>query len=112
MLLCKWSVLLFGLDFEMSDTQWNHSTLVEHLVPRLAALRIELCPIHMSESYFWKVYFVLLLPRLNKHDALLLSTPQVSSRIFTGYPLLLFYHTEFIIFMKTANNSYATQIAW
>ncbi|KAI7737187.1 hypothetical protein M8C21_009026, partial [Ambrosia artemisiifolia] len=64
-------------DFEMSDTQWNHATLVEHLVPRLAALRIELCPVHMSESYFWKVYFVLLHPRLNKHDADLLSTPQI-----------------------------------
>ncbi|MFS7948929.1 putative BSD domain-containing protein [Helianthus anomalus] len=64
-------------DFEMSDTQWNHATLVEHLVPRLAALRIELCPIHMSESYFWKVYFVLLHPRLSKHDADLLSTPQI-----------------------------------
>ncbi|KAK9065676.1 hypothetical protein SSX86_015077 [Deinandra increscens subsp. villosa] len=64
-------------DFEMSDTQWNHVTLVELLAPRLAALRIELCPIHMSESYFWKVYFVLLHPRLNKHDADLLSTPQI-----------------------------------
>ncbi|KAI3760717.1 hypothetical protein L1987_51116 [Smallanthus sonchifolius] len=64
-------------DFEMSDTQWNHVTLVERLAPRLAALRIELCPIHMSESYFWKVYFVLLHPRLNKHDADLLSTPQI-----------------------------------
>ncbi|GKD32663.1 hypothetical protein Tco_1248172, partial [Tanacetum coccineum] len=41
--------------FEMSDTQWNHVTLVERLPPRLAALRIELCPIHMSESYFWKM---------------------------------------------------------
>ncbi|GJV51797.1 putative reverse transcriptase domain-containing protein [Tanacetum coccineum] len=39
----------------MSDTQWNHVTLVERLPPRLAALRIELCPIHMSESYFWKM---------------------------------------------------------
>ncbi|XP_071714211.1 uncharacterized protein [Rutidosis leptorrhynchoides] len=64
-------------DFEMSDTQWNHVTLVERLAPGLAALRIELCPIHMSESYFWKVYFVLLHPRLNKHDADLLSTPQI-----------------------------------
>ncbi|XP_071711690.1 uncharacterized protein [Rutidosis leptorrhynchoides] len=64
-------------DFEMSDTQWNHATLVERLVPRLAALRIEFCPIHMSESYFWKVYFVLLHSRLNKHDADLLSTPQI-----------------------------------
>ncbi|CAI9303131.1 unnamed protein product [Lactuca saligna] len=64
-------------DFEMSDTQWNHASFVEHVVPRLAALRIELCPIHMSESYFWKVYFVLLHSRLNKHDARLLSTPQI-----------------------------------
>lgn len=64
-------------DFEMSDTQWNHATMVEHLVPRLSALRIELCPIHMSESYFWMVYFVLLHSRLNKRDAHLLSTPQI-----------------------------------
>lgn len=62
----------------MSDTQWNHVTLVERLAPRLAALRIELCSFHMNESYFWKVYFVLLHPRLNKRDADLLSTPQVS----------------------------------
>ncbi|KAL4556505.1 hypothetical protein LXL04_039160 [Taraxacum kok-saghyz] len=64
-------------DFDMSDTQWNHASLVEHLVPRLAALRMELCPTHMSESYYWKVYFVLLHSRLTKHDAHLLSTPQI-----------------------------------
>ncbi|GJZ20579.1 putative BSD domain-containing protein [Tanacetum coccineum] len=76
-LLWMISLRFMKLYFEMSDTQWNHATLVEHLVPRLAALRIEFCPIHMSESYFWKVYFVLLHPRLNKHDADLLSTPQI-----------------------------------
>lgn len=64
-------------DFEMSNTQWNHVRLIEREAPRLAALRIELCPNHMSESYFWKVYFVLLHPRLKKHDADLLSTPQM-----------------------------------
>jgi len=62
----------------MSDAQEEHAAVVERLTPRLAALRIELCPCHMSESYFWKVYFVLLHSRLNKEDAGVLSTPQVS----------------------------------
>lgn len=65
------------LDFDMSDAQQEHAFVIEHLAPRLAALRIELCPCHMSENYFWKVYFVLLHSRLNKQDAETLSTPQV-----------------------------------
>ncbi|KAK8623430.1 hypothetical protein V6N13_118315 [Hibiscus sabdariffa] len=64
-------------DFDMSVSQQDHAMAIEHLAPRLAALRIELCPCHMSDSYFWKVYFVLLHPRLNKKDAELLATPQV-----------------------------------
>ncbi|KAM7516971.1 hypothetical protein LguiA_006554 [Lonicera macranthoides] len=64
-------------DFDMSDAQCKHALAVERLAPRLAALRIELCPAHMSEGYFWKVYFVLLHSRLNKHDDELLSTPQI-----------------------------------
>ncbi|GAB4849114.1 hypothetical protein Ancab_003922 [Ancistrocladus abbreviatus] len=64
-------------DFDMSDTQQEHALAVEHLAPRLAALRIELCPGYMSEGSFWKIYFVLVHPRLSKHDALLLSTPQI-----------------------------------
>ncbi|XP_010248356.1 PREDICTED: uncharacterized protein LOC104591249 [Nelumbo nucifera] len=64
-------------DFEMSDTQQEHALAVERLAPRLAALRIELCPGYISEGFFWKVYFVLLHSRLNKHDAELLSTPQI-----------------------------------
>jgi hypothetical protein len=64
-------------DFEMSDAQCKHAMAVERLAPRLAALRIELCPAHMNEGYFWKVYFVLLHSRLNKHDNELLSTPQI-----------------------------------
>ncbi|KAM2590490.1 hypothetical protein TB2_043019 [Malus domestica] len=51
--------------------------VIEHLAPRFAALRFELCPCHISESYFWKVYFVLLHSRLNKQDAEVLSTPQI-----------------------------------
>ncbi|KAK2660106.1 hypothetical protein Ddye_006639 [Dipteronia dyeriana] len=64
-------------DFDMSDAQKKHAFAIQHFAPRLAALRIELCPCHMSEKYFWKVYFVLLHSRLNKPDAEILSTPQV-----------------------------------
>ncbi|KQK13392.1 hypothetical protein BRADI_1g09847v3 [Brachypodium distachyon] len=67
--------------FDMSDAQQEHALAIEHLAPRLAALRIELCPVHMSEECFWKTYFVLLHPRLSKHDAELLSTPQATSRL-------------------------------
>nr|XP_025684866.1 uncharacterized protein LOC112785628 [Arachis hypogaea] len=65
-------------DFDMSDAQQEHAVAIERLIPRLNALRIELCPCHMSESYFWKVYFVLLHSRLNKEDASILSTPQIT----------------------------------
>ncbi|CAI0430550.1 unnamed protein product [Linum tenue] len=64
-------------DFDMSEPQQEHALTVERLAPRLAALRIELCPGYMSEGCFWKIYFVLLHPRLSKEDALLLSTPQI-----------------------------------
>ncbi|KAI4321477.1 hypothetical protein MLD38_034850 [Melastoma candidum] len=64
-------------DFEMSEAQQEHVLAIESFSPRLRALRIELCPCHMSESYFWKVYFVLLHSRLDKHDSEILSTPQV-----------------------------------
>ncbi|XP_074264016.1 uncharacterized protein LOC141586622 [Silene latifolia] len=64
-------------DFPMSESQKRHTQAVEHLTPRLAALRIELCPAHMSVGFFWKVYFVLLHSRLNKQDAELLSTPEI-----------------------------------
>ncbi|GMI82715.1 hypothetical protein like AT1G10720 [Hibiscus trionum] len=64
-------------DFDMSVAQRDHAMAIEYLAPRLAALRIELCPCHMSDSYFWKVYFVLMHSRLSKADAEVLSTPQV-----------------------------------
>ncbi|XP_024978016.1 uncharacterized protein LOC112515430 [Cynara cardunculus var. scolymus] len=64
-------------DFELSDAQQEHALAVESLAPRLAALRIELCPGYMSESSFWKIYFVLLHPRLEPHAAELLSTPEI-----------------------------------
>ncbi|GJW75969.1 putative BSD domain-containing protein [Tanacetum coccineum] len=53
-----------------------HALTVESLAPRLAALRIELCAGYMSESSFWKIYFVLLHPRLEPPDAELFSTPE------------------------------------
>ncbi|KAF5955490.1 hypothetical protein HYC85_008346 [Camellia sinensis] len=64
-------------DFDMSNAQVEHVLAIQRLAHRLAALRIELCPAHMSEGYFWKVYFVLLHSRLNTRDAKLLSTTQI-----------------------------------
>ncbi|VFR00006.1 unnamed protein product [Cuscuta campestris] len=75
-------------DFDMSDAQQDHALAVEHLAPRLAALRLELCPGHMSETHFWKIYFILVQPRLDKDDAELLSTPQIAkARAFLGHEL-------------------------
>ncbi|KAK6125345.1 hypothetical protein DH2020_040914 [Rehmannia glutinosa] len=75
-------------DFDMSDAQQEHALAVEQLSPRLAALRFELCPGYMSDSCFWKIYFVLLHPRLDKQDAELLSTPQiVEARASLGHEL-------------------------
>ena len=68
----------FTPDFAMTDAQQEHALAVERLATRLAALRIELCPGYMSEHRFWMIYFVLLHPRLDVHDAELLSTPHVS----------------------------------
>ncbi|XP_024960130.1 uncharacterized protein LOC112500780 [Cynara cardunculus var. scolymus] len=64
-------------DFDLSDAQQEHALAVERLAPRLGALRIELCPAYMSESSFWKIYFVLLHPRFERHAAELLSTPKI-----------------------------------
>ncbi|OIV92836.1 hypothetical protein TanjilG_00970 [Lupinus angustifolius] len=64
-------------DFELSDPQQEHALAVERLVPSLAALRMELCPGYMSDGCFWKIYFVLLHPRLNKSDADILSTSEI-----------------------------------
>nr|CAB3490041.1 unnamed protein product [Digitaria exilis]CAB3490059.1 unnamed protein product [Digitaria exilis] len=64
-------------DFDLTDAQQDHALAVESVAPELADLRIELCPSHMSESCFWKIYFVLLHPKLGKEDAEILSTPQI-----------------------------------
>ncbi|KAH9605591.1 hypothetical protein KSS87_013210 [Heliosperma pusillum] len=62
-------------DFELSDAQQEHALAVERLAPELAALRTELCLGYMTEGSFWKIYFVLVHPRLDRHDAVILSTP-------------------------------------
>ncbi|KAG8090007.1 hypothetical protein GUJ93_ZPchr0011g28237 [Zizania palustris] len=64
-------------DFDMTDAQQDHALAVESVAPELADLRIELCPSHMGEGFFWKIYFILLHPKLSKEDAELLSTPQI-----------------------------------
>ncbi|KHN19383.1 hypothetical protein glysoja_048816 [Glycine soja] len=68
----------WGLDMKLGYCAQEHALAVEHLAPSLAALRMELCPGYMSDGNFWKIYFVLVHPRLSKIDAAILSTPQVS----------------------------------
>jgi hypothetical protein len=67
------------LDFELSDAQYVHALSIEHLVPGLSDLKVQICSTDMTEACFWKIYFVLLHSKLNKQDAELLSTPQVIS---------------------------------
>ncbi|XP_039117980.1 uncharacterized protein LOC120253824 [Dioscorea cayenensis subsp. rotundata] len=64
-------------DFDMSGPQREHIIVVEQLVPSLADLKVTLCPSHMSVEHFWKVYFALLHPRLNKYEAEVLSTQKI-----------------------------------
>nr|CAB3464750.1 unnamed protein product [Digitaria exilis] len=64
-------------NFELSDAQYVHALSIEHLVPGLSDLKIQICSTDMTEACFWKIYFVLLHSKLNKQDAELLSTPQI-----------------------------------
>nr|XP_043632294.1 uncharacterized protein LOC122603607 [Erigeron canadensis] len=64
-------------DIDLSDIQQEHALAVERSVPTLMSLRIKLCPTHMSETSFWKIYFVLLHPILERHAAEILSTPNI-----------------------------------
>eukprot|EP00270_Netrium_digitus_P009435 TRINITY_DN2866_c0_g1_i1.p1 TRINITY_DN2866_c0_g1~~TRINITY_DN2866_c0_g1_i1.p1 ORF type:complete len:649 (-),score=226.84 TRINITY_DN2866_c0_g1_i1:282-2228(-) len=66
-----------GDDFILSPAQEDHVEAIEYAAPRLVALRLELTPVHMSESRFWKIYFVLIHSRLPPEQSALLSTPQV-----------------------------------
>jgi BSD domain len=61
----------------MTNAQKDHVASMERLAPELAVLRDRLCPDLMTEDSFYKIYFVLLHPRLNEHDSELLSTQQV-----------------------------------
>uniref|UniRef100_A0A7N1A494 BSD domain-containing protein n=1 Tax=Kalanchoe fedtschenkoi TaxID=63787 RepID=A0A7N1A494_KALFE len=64
-------------EFALNDCQQAHVGAVERQIPELADLRWELCPDNMSEGRFWMIYFVLVHPKLDKYDALTLSTPKV-----------------------------------
>ncbi|TVU20634.1 hypothetical protein EJB05_36849 [Eragrostis curvula] len=64
-------------DFELSEAQYVHALAVEHLVPSLPDIKVQICSTDMSEACFWKIYFVLLHSKLRNQDAELLSTPQI-----------------------------------
>ncbi|CAN1764398.1 hypothetical protein LINPERHAP1_LOCUS9235 [Linum perenne] len=62
-------------DFKITDSQREHASTIEYIVPSLRALR-ETLQGYMSSEHFWMVYFILLLPRLDEHDMEILSSPQ------------------------------------
>eukprot|EP00899_Mesostigma_viride_P022530 jgi/Mesvir1/3461/Mv11955-RA.1 len=63
--------------FTPNASQSRHLAAMQALVPGIAALRAELCPAHLDEGEFWKIYFVLLHSRLRGDDVAQLSSPQV-----------------------------------
>lgn len=70
-------IVVVAADFAMNDAQQLHIGIVERHIPELGDLRWELCPEYLSEGRFWMIYFVLVHPKLDKYDALTLSSPQV-----------------------------------
>ena len=81
-------------EFDLSDAQQEHALAVERLAPELAALRTELCLGCMNEGSFWKIYFVLVHPRLSIQHAKILSTPQVdcvSCHHITLFAVAIYY---------------------
>lgn len=67
---------VFFADFDISEVQYEHASIIEQLVPSLADLRSRISS-HMNDKKFWMIYFILLLPRLNEEDSELLSTLEV-----------------------------------
>jgi hypothetical protein len=103
-LSCTLHSFLF-VDFELSDAQYMHAIAVEHLVPSLPDLKVQICSTDMSEACFWKIYFVLLHSKLSKQDAELLSTPQVilileSSTLFLLWDGTLFFFYFVVDFVQ------------
>lgn len=70
--------------FDMSRHQKDHVATVENLAPSLATLRVSLCPSFMTEGSFWKIYFALLHPKLNKLESELLSTQEIMEEMRTN----------------------------
>uniref|UniRef100_A0A7C9ANM1 BSD domain-containing protein n=1 Tax=Opuntia streptacantha TaxID=393608 RepID=A0A7C9ANM1_OPUST len=68
--------LAFEQEFDLSDAQSEHVSIIEQLVPSMADLRSRLIS-DITEKQFWLIYFILLLPRLNEDDLELLSTPEI-----------------------------------
>lgn len=62
-------------DFKMSEAQREHAENIEHLIPNLETLKVNLNQ-QLGDERFWIIYFILLLPRLNEYDFELLSTPE------------------------------------
>jgi len=70
-------------EFDLSDAQSEHVSIIEQLVPSMADLRSRLIS-DITEKQFWLIYFILLLPRLNEDDLELLSTPEARLSFYSS----------------------------
>ncbi|KAL9228314.1 hypothetical protein vseg_003907 [Gypsophila vaccaria] len=57
-----------GIRVDLSEWQQNHATLILSKVKELAQLRYTLCPRHLKERQFWRIYFTLVKTHLKEYE--------------------------------------------
>lgn len=53
---------------DLSEWQERHATLVLSKVKEISQLRYKLCPRHMKEQQFWRIYFMLVKSYVSKYE--------------------------------------------
>uniref|UniRef100_A0A7C8ZAD0 BSD domain-containing protein n=1 Tax=Opuntia streptacantha TaxID=393608 RepID=A0A7C8ZAD0_OPUST len=57
-----------GVRVDLSDWQQRHATIVLSKVKELSKLRYILCPRHLKERDFWRIYFTLVKSYVTEHQ--------------------------------------------
>ncbi|XP_039031283.1 uncharacterized protein LOC120165925 [Hibiscus syriacus] len=53
---------------DLSDWQQRHAVLVLSKVKELSRLRFKLCPRHLKEEQFWRIYFMLVKSHVSEYE--------------------------------------------
>ncbi|KAK9726524.1 hypothetical protein RND81_05G221300 [Saponaria officinalis] len=59
---------LSGVRVDLSEWQQHHATMILSKVKELSQLRYTLCPRHLKERQFWRIYFTLVKPHLTEYE--------------------------------------------